>query len=977
MVPARVERWFFEILIANMSTNMSTSDAILSSEPVCSATVASPARRTTPTLSPGSRTTTPVDRILAPAVDRVSTPLTCVGFRKTDSKQSARIESALSKALGFKPGVGGRSWSEECETRPLSAETFQKLSAISARAFAGAWAIILSRYLGEQEVLFNCGIQGHDPRTLLYRIDGNEPAADLLKRDGEPVTEGIPPDTTVHVGRLETAEQALSVSVTQDCLEVRYQRALFEKETIRRLANHYATLLESLAATPTARIRDLQMLGAEERTQILDEWGRGKAVLWSGETIIDLVRAQAERTPHAVALLAGEGDEHLTYAQLHQQTEAVAAFLAENGAGHGSAVGVLLPRSLDIVVALLGIWRAGVTFVPLDSSYPPERTAFMLKDAKVQAVLTNAVLSESLPRNTDVKILQLDHKHPVAKAPDVAIKPSGIAYVIYTSGSTGQPKGVALTHASLARHIVAMRDYYNVTSADRHLHFSPFTFDASFEQLLPPLVAGGSVVIRGERLWDHEEFAAKAAKFELTMVDLPMAYWHKLAHYATTAGSGFLPKRLRLFVAGGEAMSTDGLVAWQTGPLADRRLVNAYGPTEATITATACEASVYKLSEDLAGSVPIGRPLPGRSLFILDRNHNIVPARVPGEIYIGGELLAAGYLNRSELTAERFIASPFAAGERIYRTGDLGRFLEDGSIEFLGRADDQVKIRGFRVELGEIEGALRQHPGIRDTVVLARDAGTGQKRLVAYIVKNADGPGESELRRWLATRLPEFMLPSAFVFLDEFPLLPSGKVDRKSLPEPGAAAAVALDGASPKTPLELQLQLIFQRVLRRVGVPVNASFFELGGDSLQALELILQIEKDTGKRLPLETLFHAATVEALAHEIQEDSAAEWSTLLPLQRSGVLPPLYLVHTTPGDVLGYGNLIHHLGTAQPCFGFQAFGLKEPELAHTRIEEMAASSSPTVLTISAAGALGGSSLSRWLISFSRPARRSHRSS
>lgn len=856
-----------------------------------------------------------------------------VGYRKADWKQTTWTESALSKALGFRAGAG-RAWGQERETRALSPQTFSKLKALGDQSFAAAWAILLSRYLGEREVAFNFGTS-----TTHYTIDDEARAAVFVMRSGNTVTDGILPDTQLVVGALNEFDHALCVGVDGDKIEVRYQSALFGKETIRRLANHFGTLLDSISTQPDARIEDLQMLGGEERREILENWGAGSAIAWKGETIVDLLRAQAKKTPHAVALLAGESEDHLTYAQMFRQADAVAALLAQSGLKPGGAVGVMLPRSLDFAVALLGIWRAGGIFVPLDTSYPAERTEFMLKDAKAQVVLTLPAVSEALPKVAGVKMIHLDQEYTIDKKIETAPKSTDTAYIIYTSGSTGQPKGVAITHAALAKHVVAMREHYEITSADRHLHFSPFTFDASFEQLLPPLVAGASVVIRGERLWDHEEFARKAAELELTMADVPMAYWQKLAHEAASAGEGFLPKRMRLFIAGGEAMSIDGLIAWQTGPLADRRLVNAYGPTEATITATACEAGTFKLSEDLAGAVPIGRPLPGRSIYILDRTLHPLPARVAGEIYIGGDLLAVGYLNRAELTAERFIPNPFAPNQRIYRTGDLGRWLEDGSIEFLGRADDQVKIRGFRVELGEIEGALRKHEGIRDVVVLARDAGGAQKRLVAYIVARTDGPHEGELRRWLGSHLPEFMVPSSFVFLDEFQLLPSGKVNRKALPEPGSTSGIDSSGASPKTPLELQLQLIFQRVLRRVGIPIDASFFELGGDSLQALELILQIEKGTGKRLPLETLFHAPSVESLAREIQKRGAgAEWSALVPLQRSGVLPPLFLIHTTPGDVLGYGNLIHHLGIERPCYGFQAFGLKESALAHDTIEGMA---------------------------------------
>jgi amino acid adenylation domain-containing protein len=519
----------------------------------------------------------------------------------------------------------------------------------------------------------------------------------------------------------------------------------------------------------------------------------------------------------------------------------------------------------------------------------------------------------------------------------VRIEPSDPAYVIYTSGSTGQPKGVTITHGSIAQHVLAMALHYEITPADRHLHFSPFTFDASFEQLLPPLIAGATVIVRDERLWDVSEFTRKIGELELTMADLPMAYWHQLAQHAVGMPAEAAPDRFRLVIAGGEAMSSDRLAQWQQGPFGNRRLVNAYGPTEATITATAFDAADFKAGQ--SGSVPIGRPLPGREAYILDASLQPVPVRVVGQLYLGGPLLASGYLNRPELTREKFVKNPFAAGH-LYATGDMARYLEDGTIEFLGRVDDQIKIRGFRVEPGEIEIALQEHPSVRDAVVIAKDDGGGQKRLVGYVTPRNGKLSEREVRQWLRGRLPEYMTPSAIVSLKEFPLLPSGKVNRKALPDPSASGVSTAQAVTPKTPLELQLQILFQRVLRRSGVGVDESFFELGGDSLQALELIVQIEKATGRRLPLETLFQTPTVQRLAVELQRASNGDdWSCLVTLQKSGRRAPIFLVHTTPGDVLGYGNLIHNLGADQPCYGFQALGLKDGAQPHATIEGMAA--------------------------------------
>jgi aspartate racemase len=324
----------------------------------------------------------------------------------------------------------------------------------------------------------------------------------------------------------------------------------------------------------------------------------------------------------------------------------------------------------------------------------------------------------------------------------------------------------------------------------------------------------------------------------------------------------------------------------------------------------------------------------------LDAHGAPTPIGIPGELHIGGSMLARGYHRRPELTAARFIQNPFSdqPDSRLYRTGDLVRYLEDGSMEFLGRIDDQVKIRGFRIELGEVEAALRKHPAVREALVLAREE-SGSKRLVAYVTKSGEAVSPAALRMFLKTALPEYMVPSAVAVLEKWPLLPNGKIDRRGLPEPEQESGNSENIQGPRDPLELQLQLLFERVLKRAPIDIHASFFELGGDSLQALELLVEIEKAAGRQLPLGTLYQSSTVEALAREVRgRASSEEWSSLVPLQTSGKRPPLILLHTTPGDILGYGNLVYRLGSEQPCYGFQSLGLKDSRLSHRSVPEMA---------------------------------------
>jgi amino acid adenylation domain-containing protein len=874
------------------------------------------------------------------------------GYRKADwqAKPAAPQESALSKALGFSGRISGAGTSEGRETRALSRETAELLTQLCqreniarAQVATGLWAALLSRYLNANEVTFR--VERAEVERVRAKIGGGSALA-WMKTGFTPVEEtDTSIESIVSIAPRRSTLGSIALTFEERSFELTYRAELFSRSSVRRMADHFACLLESFVNDPQRKASELELLTPAERQRLLVDWSQGGTIPWKGETIVDLLESRAKQTPNATALIlvgtspATGSNARLTYAELMTRASERAGALIRAGVTRGAAVGALLPRSLEMVVSMIAIWRAGGVFVPLDTGYPADRLAFMASDSGMKVVMTNRALSALAPKEiAKVLVDSAEEARGEARPPELPdVGGENVAYVIYTSGSTGQPKGVTITHGAIARHVLAMIQYYEITAQDRHLHFSPFTFDASFEQLLPPLVAGATVVVRDERLWDVGEFISNVESFELTMADIPMAYWHQLAQYAVGLAAEKVPDRLRLVIAGGEAMATDRLAQWQQGPFGNRRLVNAYGPTEATVTATAFEAADFKAGE--AGSVPIGRPLPGREAYILDGSMQPVPVRVAGQLYLGGPLLASGYLNRAELTRERFVKNPFAEGQ-LYATGDMARYLEDGTIEFLGRVDDQIKIRGFRVEPGEIEIALQEHPSVRDAVVVARDDGGGQKRLVGYVTPRNGKVSERAVRQWLRGRLPDYMTPSAIVALKEFPLLPSGKVNRKALPDPASNGALPAPGATPKTPLELQLQILFQRVLRRNGVGVDESFFELGGDSLQALELMVQIEKATGRRLPLESLFQTPTVQRLAVELQRSGRSDdWSCLVTLQKSGRRAPLFLVHTTPGDVLGYGNLIHHLGADQPCYGFQALGLKDGAEAHATIEGMAA--------------------------------------
>jgi amino acid adenylation domain-containing protein len=569
----------------------------------------------------------------------------------------------------------------------------------------------------------------------------------------------------------------------------------------------------------------------------------------------------------------------------------------------------------------------------------------MLQDTNAPVILTQRHLQAFLHETTHARLLCLDSADAGArgdneKNPAHHASGDSAAYVIYTSGSTGQPKGVVIPNHAIANHCIDCRKVYGLSPRDRVLQFSSFNFDASFEQILPALISGASLFIRDNEVWNTREFADKLQQLQLTVTDIPTAYWHQLATEWSAHPEAVPSNALRLVIVGGEALSPEKLQLWHRSPLGKVRLINAYGPTETVITATSYEIPQTPPGEPTRAVLPIGRPRGDRKIYVVDRFGYPTPLGIPGELQIGGSMLAREYHRRADLTASRFIPNPFSdePDERVYRTGDLVRYLEDGNLEFLGRIDDQVKIRGFRIELGEIESSLCKHPSVQESIVLARSMeGSSESRLVAYVTPRGNRPTGSELRSFLKKRLPEYMVPHSFVVLESWPLMPNGKVDRRALPAPTEERPTQ-SFRGPETPLQLQLQVLFERVLKTAPISVDASFFELGGDSLQALELLVEIEKATGKQLPLGTLYQSSTVEAIAREVQTRAIdAPWSSLVTLQTSGKRPPFFLLHTTPGDILGYGNLVFRLGADQPCYGFQSLGLKEPSLSHTSVDEM----------------------------------------
>jgi amino acid adenylation domain-containing protein len=640
----------------------------------------------------------------------------------------------------------------------------------------------------------------------------------------------------------------LSFTETPDGLrgELEYDRDLFEEATIARLPGHLQTLLAQVAAHPEARLSELSML-TEAESRLLVEWNATAAGLPVAPTLHALVEEQVALAPGAVAV--ADDHQELTYAQLDVRANQLAHHLRSLGAGSGTLVGVCLERGVDLVVALLGILKAGAAYLPLDPDFPARRLALMLDDCQAPLLLTQSTLLGRLPDGRGAQVLLLDGEaaaidtHPETP-PDVRCDGGDLAYVIHTSGSTGTPKGVMVEHRSVVNLLASMRRQPGIGAGDILLAVTTLSFDIAALELFLPLAGGARVVVAGPGVAaDGARLADRIAETGATVVQATPVTWRMLLDAGWQGDPG-----LRI-LCGGEALDR---------ALADRLLArgaalwNLYGPTETTIW------SALHRVEPGDGPVPIGRPIANTRIHLLDEHRSPVPVGVPGELYIGGAGVARGYLRRPELTAERFLTDPFAPepGARMYRTGDLARRRPDGTLECLGRIDHQVKIRGHRIECGEVEAALLAHPGVREAVVVARDAGAGERRLVAYLVAAAGRPPTTtELRAHLRRSLPGYMVPDAFVGLDALPHTPNGKLDRAALPAPEGRPDLDAAYAAPRTPTEGVLAALWAELLGIDRVGAHDNFFDLGGHSLLATRLIAAMERRFGVRLPLALLF--------------------------------------------------------------------------------------------------------------------------
>ena len=798
-----------------------------------------------------------------------------------------------------------------------------------------AFNILLSRYSGQHDLCVGTpvanrnrleieGLIGFFINTLVLRTDlsGNPTFMELLKRVkeiclGAQAHQDLPfeklveelspvrdmshnplfqvmlalqntPETALEITGLKIAPEMMEVGTSKFDLDLEiteseqgleiqysYNTDLFDRSTIERFAAHYGLLLESIIATPNGLISELPLLTEAERNQLLTQWNGAEAAYPSKLCIHQLFEEQAVKNPDAIAVVFER--KQLTYGALNQKSNQLAHFLRAQGVGPEVLVGICVERSLEMMVGILGILKAGGAYLPIEPELPDGKLRQILQDAGVHWVLTSSTLAGKIPKSYHTLFLdqEINAEYPTEAIPNVLFNPQQLAYMLYTSGTTGIPKGVGVAHGNLVNQYYAWKTSYELDSADVHLQMARYTFDVFAGDWVRTLCSGGKLVIcPRETLLQPTELYALMQSEHVTVAEFVPAVLRALAEYLdeTQQSMAFMS----LLICGSDRWYIEEYKRFLKLCGQSTRLINSYGLTEATIDSTYYESKTGKsLIQEL---VPIGQQFANTHSYILDRWLNLVPIGVPGELYIGGAGVVRGYFNRPELTAERFIPDLFnqKTGERLYKTGDVVRYLPDGNIEHLGRTDHQVKIRGLRIELGEIEATLLQHAHIREAVVVARSEGTlGNLRLVAYVVGNEAELSIDGLRSYLKEYLVDYMIPSVIVLLEQLPLNANGKVDRKALPEPDMDAQCVDRYVAPRTETEEKIAAIWADVLKLDKVGIHDNFFQLGGHSLLVMQIVSRIQAQFQTKLAVRTVFEAATVDALAEAVE---IARWVDL---------------------------------------------------------------------------------------------------
>ncbi len=761
----------------------------------------------------------------------------------------------------------------------------------------------------------------------------------------------------------DTAKFDLTLSISEDDGGLighwEYSTDLFDGSTIERMAGHFGTLLEGIVANPNESVASLPLLGSAELHQILIEWNDTATDYPKDQCVHQLFEAQAERTPEAIAVTFE--NQQLTYRQLNERANQLAHYLLSLNLDPQVLIGICVERSLEAIIGFLGILKAGGIYVPIDPAYPPERIALIIEDTQAPVLLTQETLGKNLPQHSG-NTIYLDSdwgKINTSSTGNLACRttPEDLAYIMYTSGSTGRPKGVCVRHKGIVR-LVQNTNYADFSSEQIFLQLAPVSFDAATFEIWGALLNGARLILFPSRVPSLEELGQAIKQYQVTILWLTSGLFHlmvdeKLEDLAS----------LQQLLAGGDVLSVTHIRKFLK-KVDGCKLINGYGPTENT-TFTCCH--LIDSLEENCQSVPIGKPIANTQVYLLDKYFNPVPTGVVGELYTGGDGLATGYFQRPDLTEDKFIDNPLKKSsfanldranysDRLYKTGDLARYLPDGTIEFLGRIDNQVKIRGFRIELGEIEGIIAEHPSVKQSIVLVREKSPGDKYIVAYVVcqSQQSSVDPQKLSDFIKEKLPNYMVPAAIVLLDEFPLTPNGKIDRRALPEPDFVKSnLSTNFVAPQTPLEQQIADIWVKALNINQVGIHDNFFELGGHSLLAVQVFSEIEKTWNTKLPLSILFNAPSIHELAKAIQnqDQSSSPASSIVAIQPKGKKTPVFGIHAIGTSVQFYRGLAEYLGEDQPFYGLQSRFLDyaSPDLT---LEDMAAIYIEDIKTIQAEG-------------------------
>jgi amino acid adenylation domain-containing protein len=729
------------------------------------------------------------------------------------------------------------------------------------------------------------------------------------------------------LGQAAKFDLSLYVVQTDEGLRLtfEYNTDLFNATTIARMGRHFEMLLEGAVSNPDQPLSSLPLLSDAERHQLLVEW-TNTSVDYPRRCIHELFEEQAKLTPDAPAVIFEK--QQMNFNELDRRANQLAHYLRRRDVGTEAVIAVCMERTIEMVTALLGILKAGAAFVPIDPSYPAERVAFLLQDSGASIVLTQARVRETLPASAAEMICVDSDWTEIARESPAGLPsgatPENAAYVIYTSGSTGQPKGSVSPHQASLNRFAWMWNAYPFAADEVCCQKTSLSFGDSIWEIFGPLLQGISlVIIPDDALKDPRRLVEMLSENGVTRLVLVPSLLRVILELETDLAKKV--PRLKYWTSSGEALPA-ALARSFKEKLPDATLINLYGSSE-----LAADVTCYEVSDSTLSNIPIGRPIDNTAAYILDGRFEPGPVGVCGELYIAGAGLARCYLSHPELTAEKLLPSPFGndPGARMFKTGDLARYHEDGTIEFMGRADHQVKVRGFRVELGEIEAALKSHPSVKNAVVTLRQVSDDSRLLVGYVVPNTKhvaveyGKLSAELRKFLKAKLPEYMVPGAFILLEELPLTPSGKIDRRSLPAPGGFRPELEDArVAPRDDLEELLVHIWEKLLGVKPIGIQDNFFDLGGHSLLAVRLVSDIEKEVGQRIPLVSFFQGATIEYLAGLLRQDpNSVSWPTLVEIQTGGTKPPLFCVSTPNLNALGYRSLARHLGPDQPVFGLQA--------------------------------------------------------